>query len=87
MSEDKKPKTITVEEVKALEPLANCYQFNVHNRYIVSVKRSNLINSEQAKQVTAQRAKMVYELFQSAGIPVIILVGADEYLTIFEVKP
>lgn len=84
MSEDKKSKEITVEEVKALEPLSNIYKFNKFDRYIVTIKKSLLVGGEE---LTKKRAQMVYQVFQQAGIPAIILIGADEYLTIFEVKP
>lgn len=87
MSEDKKPKQLTVEEIKAIEPLADVYQFNKFNRYIVMVKRSNLVDPEKARYITSERAKMVYAAFQRLQIPVVVLVGADEFLTIFEVKP
>lgn len=83
MSEDKKPKKITVEEVKAIEPRADCYEFNIHSRYIVVIKKSLLAGGDQ---LTKQRAQVVYEAFQTAKIPALILIGADEYLSIFEIK-
>lgn len=84
MSEDKKLKPLTVEEVKALEPLADNYKFNTFDRYIISIKKSLLAGGDD---LTKKRAQMVYQVFKQAGIPVVILVGADEWLTIFEVKP
>lgn len=83
MSEDAKPKSLTVEEVKALEPLADVYKFNTFDRYIVTIKKSLLAGGEE---LTKKRAQMVYQVFQQAGIPAVILIGADEFLTIFEIK-
>lgn len=83
MGEDNKPKQMIVEQIKAIEPLADCYQFNTYNRYIVMLKKSNLIGGNENVK---QKAQVIYKMFKDAGIPVAIFIGVDDNMTIFEVK-
>lgn len=83
MSGNGKSKPITVAEVKAIEPLADVYQFNTYNRYIVMLRKSNLAGGNE---LVKQKAGILFQLFQAAKIPALIFIGADDDLTIFEIK-
>lgn len=83
MSEDKQAKPFTAKEIKAIEPLAETYQFSKSNRYIVMIPKSELIGGED---LVRQKAQMIYKMFTQAEIPAMILVGSDRDLTIFEIK-
>jgi hypothetical protein len=82
MAEDKKQTKLTVKEIQEIAPLADVFELNPHGKYLVRIKKSNLIVDPNMYK---QKAGIIAKLFDTVGIPCLILIGSDD-VEFYELK-
>lgn len=82
MAEDKRQTKLTVKELQEITPLLDVFELNPHGKYLVRIKKSALVVDPNMYK---QKAGIIAKLFDSVGIPCLILIGGDD-VEFFELK-
>ncbi len=82
MSEDKKQTKLSVKDIQQITPLADVFELNPHGKYLVRIKKSALVGGIGHYR---EKASVISKMFDAVGIPVLILIGADD-VEFYELK-
>lgn len=78
-SKTQKVKTITVKEIKEIEPLGEVYQLSPYYSYIITIEKSNLVGGAERAQAKAQQ---MLKMLNVANIPAFVML-ADKDIKFF----
>lgn len=82
MAENKRQAKLTVKELQEITPLADVFELNPHGKYLVRIRKSALVVDPSMYR---QKATIIAKLFDSVGIPCLILIGSED-VEFFELK-
>lgn len=79
---DKKPKKITVSEIKEIEPKADVYELSPYSKYLVMISKSEL---DIGGKIAQQKAAVIMQVMSQAEIPCVVLIGVSDDVKIMEI--
>ena len=81
MSDNKKPKKITVKEIKEIEPKAEVYELSPYSKYLVTVRKSEL---DIGGKIATQKAQLIMKVMSQAEVPCVVLIGVNDDVKFME---
>lgn len=80
----KTEKRLKLTEIRAIEPKADVYELNKYCKYIIMIKKSNIITQQNIELM--QKGREIMRIFAAFEIPCAIFVGSLDDVQIVELS-